>query len=136
MLTRSTSLCIIMAVLLILSGVWLAQQQTSIGGVQEGISQEQSQNLVEHTQTQREEAVHAAGKFDSDRGTARSHAKLMTELLHTLDAELVSEMIGYAESRHKEGNSYALMNKHAAHASALNTLRTSCEDALKTVQAA
>lgn len=135
MLTRPTSLCIIMAVLLILTGIWLAQQQTRVG-MQEGMSQEQSENLVEHTQTQREEAVHAAGKYDSDRGTARSHAKLMTELLHTLDAELVSEMIGYAEARHKEGNSYALMNKHAAHASAINTLRTSCEDALKAVQAA
>lgn len=118
--------------MLILAGIWLWARVPE----REGLSKEQSKDLVAHTQTQREEAVHAAGKYDSDRATARNHAKVMTELLHTLDADLVSEMLDYASARHKQGNTYALMNKHAAHASTINTLRTSCESALKTVQAA
>lgn len=120
--------------MLILAGLWLWTRTGSPN--REGLNKDQSQHLADQTKTQREEAVHAAGKYDSDRGAARSHARVMTELLHTLDADLVTEMLDYAGSRHKQGNTYALMNKHAAHTSSINTLRTSCETVLKTVQGA
>jgi hypothetical protein len=131
-LAPSTALCLILSSMLILAGIWLWKQTST----REGLNKEESAELAEHTQNQKEEAVHAAGKYDSDRATARNHAKVMTELLHTLDADMITEMLDYAKLRHKQGNSYALMNKHAAHATAINTLRTSCETALKVVQAA
>ncbi len=132
MITPATALCMILSSMLILAGLWLWKSTAT----REGLNKDESEQLAEHTQTQKEEAVHAAGKYDSDRATARNHAKVMTELLHTLDADMVTEMLDYAKLRHKQGNSYALMNKHAAHATAINTLRTSCETALKVVQAA
>jgi hypothetical protein len=134
MLSQSNAICLLLSAMLVLGGLWLGTRGSGREGLREGLNKERSKELAEHTKTQREEAVHSAGKYDSDRGAARNHAQVMTELLHTLDADLVTEMLGYAENRHKQGNTYALMNKHAAHATAINTLRTSCETSLKVVQ--
>jgi hypothetical protein len=136
MLSPATSFSLIMSALLVLSGIWLWKILPGQEGMREGLNKERSKELAEHIQAQREEAVHGAGKYDSDQGVARNHARVMTELLHTLDADLVTEMLDYGEARHKQGNTYALMNKHAAHAATINTLRTSCETAMKVVQAA
>ena len=140
MLSPATSFCLILSALLILSGIWLWKvlqgQEGMREGMREGLNKEQSKELAEHTQAQREEAVHGAGKYDTDRGVAKNHARVMTELLHTLDADLVTEMLHYSEARHKQGNTYALMNKHAAHTNPINKLRSSCETAMKVVQSA
>ena len=125
------ALSVIVVVMLVLAGVAMYTTNSK----REGLNKQESQELAEQTKEQKEEAVHSAGKYESDRATARAHAKVMTELLNTLDAELVSEVLDYAKTRHEQGNSYALMTKHAANSQSINTLRDSCESALKIVQA-
>ena len=127
------SVIVIAASMVLLGCVWLYTERAKKLG-REGLNKQDSQELAEQTKDQKEEAVHAAGKYESDRSTARAHAKVMTELLNTLDAELVAEMLDYAKDRHDLGNSYALMTKHAANAQSINTLRESSETVLKILQ--
>ena len=131
--SKLLSVVIIAASMVLLGCVWLYTEHAKKLG-REGLNKQESQELAEQTKDQKEEAVHAAGKYESDRSTARAHAKVMTELLSTLDAELVAEMLDYAKDRHDQGNSYALMTKHAANAQSINTLRESSETVLKILQ--
>ena len=108
--SRLIAVVVIAACMVLLGCVWLYSDHSKRSG-REGLNKQESQDLAEQTKDQKEEAVHAAGKYETDRSTARSHAKVMTELLNTLDAELVAEMLDYAKNRHDQGNSYALMTK-------------------------
>ena len=132
--SRLIAVVVIAACMVLLGCVWLYSDHSKRSG-REGLNKQESQDLAEQTKDQKEEAVHAAGKYETDRSTARSHAKVMTELLNTLDAELVAEMLDYAKNRHDQGNSYALMTKHAANTQSINALRESSETVLKILQA-
>ena len=132
--SKLVAVVVIAACMILLGYIWLYVNYTKKSG-REGLNKQESQDLADKTKEQKEEAVHAAGKYETDRATARAHTKVMTELLGTLDAELVAEMLDYAKNRHDQGNSYALMTKHAANTQSINTLRESSETALKILQA-
>ncbi len=125
---------VIAACIVLLGCVWLFNNKLKQAG-REGLNKQESKELAEHTKQQRDQAENVAGSYEKNRSTARAHAKVMTELIGTLDAELVTEMLDYAKKRNDQGNSYALMTKHAANAQSINTLRESCETSLKILQA-
>jgi hypothetical protein len=64
MLSPATSFCLILSSLLVLSGIWLwktlSGPEGMREGMREGLNKERSKELAEHTQAQREEAVHGS----------------------------------------------------------------------------